>query len=104
MIEKLALDILAIIVSVLTVISVLAYREKLSRRVWIVGEFRGATKRGLVVWTLKGVYTSRSRAFNACADRLHFMVCVPVDSVIPEEGDDLPKCHYPKAKTEAVNA
>lgn len=67
-------------------------------RLWVVGEFRGTTKRGHIIWGLMGIFEDRSRAVAECKGKAFFLAPVEVDTPIPADGAGMPKCEYPHLK------
>lgn len=60
---------------------------------WMVGEFKGVTKRGNIVWTFKGLYSDRAKALSECKGKSFFLVPVALDTTVTEETS--PKVEYP---------
>lgn len=72
-------------------------RKRLSRvrgnSFWMVGEFKGVTKRGNVVWIFKGIFSDRETAVSECKGKSFFLVPVALDTTVTEETS--PKVEYP---------
>lgn len=64
-------------------------------RLWLVGEFKGTTRRGHVIWLMRGVFAERARAVAECKGKAYFVAPVEVDALIPDDGVAGPRCEYP---------
>lgn len=96
---SLAAILLAIALICAVVASVFCWKRlQRPRRLWLTGEYQGMTKRGHIIWELRGVYTSRPSALASCTKKNHFITLLETDQLLPEKKEDLPTVEYPLIK------